>query len=157
MVGYVEEMKVYSRFHGLPTNRQNPFNITATPWSKAKAMTATPQKSIVHETNFYTWKTWSIRRHYPWHCTILGRKHMYSHLAHSRRVHILDHTTECNVALDQYSCSKTSGMVFCVSNGHKPLGRSLTYQILKMNTVHPQACLEFQLLEGSVNRLGRSD
>ena len=147
MVGYVEEMKVDSRFHGLPTNRQNPFNITATPRSKAEAMTTTPQKSIVHETNFYTWYTWSIRRHYPWHCTILGRKHMYSHLAHSRRVRILGHTTEC----------KTSGMVFCVSKGHKSLGRSLTYQVLKMNTVHPQACLEFQLSESSVNRLGRSD
>ena len=48
-------------------------------------------------------------------------------------------------------------MVFCVSKGHKSLGRSLTYQVLKMNTVHPQACLEFQLSESSVNRLGRSD
>ena len=145
LVGYVKEMKVYSRFHGLPSNRQNSFNITATPRWKAQVMTTTPQKSIVCETNFHIWHTWSIRRHYPWHCTILGRKHMYSHLVHSRRVRILGHTTECNVALDQYSFSKTSGMVFCIWKGHKPLVGSLTYQVLKMNTVHPQAYLEFQL------------
>ena len=88
---------------------------------------------------------------------ILGRKHIYSHLVHSRRVHILGHTTRCNVALDQCLCSKASGMVFCVSKDHKPLGGSLTYQVLKMNTVHPQACREFELSEGRVNRLGRSD
>ena len=82
---------------------------------------------------------------------------MYSHLVHSRSVHILGHTTEFKVALDQCSYSKTSGMVFCFSKGHKPLGGSLTYQALKMNTVHPQACLEFQPSEGRVNRLGRSD
>ena len=76
---------------------------------------------------------------------------MYSHLVHSRRVHILGHNTECNVALDQCSCSKTSGMVFCVSKGHKPLGGSLTYQVLNMNTVHPQARLEFQLSEGRIH------
>ena len=111
-------MKVYSRFHGLPSNRQYPFNITATPSSKAQAMTTTPQKSIVLETNFHIWDTWSIRRHYPRHCTILGRKHMYFPLVHSRRDHILGHNTECNVALDQCSCSKTSGVVFCVSKGH---------------------------------------
>ena len=52
LVGYVEEMKAYSRFHGLPSNRQNPFNITATPRSKAQAMTTTPQESIVRETKF---------------------------------------------------------------------------------------------------------
>ena len=61
------------------------------------------------------------------------------------------------MALDQCSCSKTSTMVFCISKGHKPLGESLTYQLLKMITVHPQARLEFQLSEGRVNRLGRSD
>ena len=66
---------------------------------------------------------------------------MYSHLVHPRRFHILGHTTDCNVALDQSSSSKTSGMVFCVSKGHKPLGGSLTYQVLKMNTVYPQARL----------------
>ena len=143
MVGYVEEMKAYSRFHGLPSNRQNPFNITATPRSKAQAMTTTPQESIVRETNFHIWDTWSIRRHYPRHCMILGRKHIYSHLVHSRRVHILGHTTECNVTLDQCWYSKTSGMVFCVSKGYEPLGGSLTYQVWKMNTVHPQARLEF--------------
>ena len=82
--------------------------------------------------------------------------HVFS-CCHSRRVHILGHNTECNVALDQCSCSKTSGMVFCVSKGHEPLGGSLIYQVLKMNTVHPQARLEFQLSEGRVNRLGRSD
>ena len=76
---------------------------------------------------------------------------------HSQRVHILGHTTECNVALDQCSCSKTSGMVFYVSKGHEPLGGSLVYQVLKINTVHLQACLEFQLLEGRVNRLGKPD
>ena len=58
-------------------------------------------------------------------------KHMYHDFVHSRRVHILGHTTEYNVALDQCSCIKTSGMVFCVSKGHKPLGGSLTYQVLK--------------------------
>ena len=56
---------------------------------------------------------------------------MYSHLAHPRRFHILGYTTECNVALDQSSCSKTSGMVFCISKGHKQLGGSLMYQVLK--------------------------
>ena len=81
---------------------------------------------------------------------------MYSHLVHSRCVHILGHATECNLALDQCSCSKTSGMVFCVSKGHGPLGGSLTYQVLKRNTLHPQARLELQLSEGRVNRL-RSD
>ena len=91
------------------------------------------------------------------HCTILGGNHIYSHLVHSRRVHILGHTTRCNVALDQCLCSKASGMVFCVSKDHKPLGGSLTYQVLKMNTVHPQARLEFQLLEGTVDRYGRYD
>ena len=141
MAGYVEEMKVYSRFHGLPYKRQNPFNITATPMSKARAMTTTPQKRIVRETNVHIWDTWSIRRHYPRHCTVLGRKLKYSHLVHFRRVHILGHTTECNVALDQCSFRKISGMVFCVSKGHKPLGGSLTYQVLKMNTVYPQARL----------------
>ena len=30
--------KAYSRFHGLPSNRQNSFNITATPRLKAQAM-----------------------------------------------------------------------------------------------------------------------
>ena len=150
-------MKIYSRFHGLPSNRKNPFNITATPRSKPQAMTTTQQKSIVRETNFHIRDSWSIRPHYPRHCTILGRKHMYSPLIHSRRVHILDHTTECNVALDQCSCSKTSVMVFCVSKGHEPLGGSLTYQVLKMNTAHPQARLEFQLSENRVYRLGRSD
>ena len=82
--------------------------------------------------------------------------HVFS-CCHSRRVHILGHNTECNVALDQCSCSKTSGMVFCVSKGHEPLGGSLMYQVLKINTLHPQARLEFQLLEGRVNRLTRSD
>ena len=72
-----------------------------------------------------------------------SRKHMCFPLAHSRRVHIPDHNTERNVALDQCSCSKTSGMVFCVSKGHEPLGGSLIYQVLKMNTVHPQARVEF--------------
>ena len=157
MAGYVEEMKVYTRFHGLPSNRQNPFNITATPRTKAQAMTTTPQKSIVREINFHIWKTWSIWRHYPRHCTILGRKHMYSHLA------IIDVSTfwaitlSVILALDQCSCSKTSTMVFCISKGHKPLGESLTYHLLKMITVHPQARLEFQLSEGRVNRLGRTD
>ena len=48
-------------------------------------------------------------------------------------------------------------MEFCVSKDHKPLGGSLTYQVSKMNTAHPQqARLEFQLSEGRVNRLGRS-
>ena len=75
---------------------------------------------------------------------------MYSPIVHSRRVHVLGNTTECNMALDQYSCSKTSGMVFSVSKGHEPLGGSLTYA-LKMNTVYPQARLEFQLSEGRVN------
>ena len=70
---------------------------------------------------------------------------MYSRLVHFRGVHILGHTTECNVGLDQWSCSKISGIVFCVSKGHKPLGGYLTYQVLKMNTAHPQARLEFQL------------
>ena len=157
MVGYVKEMKIYSRFHGLPSNRKNPFNITATPRSKPQAMTTTPQKSIVRETNFHIWDTWSIRRHYPQHCTILGRRHMYSPLVHSWRAHILRHTTVCNVALDQCSCSKTSGVVFCVSKGHEPLDGYLMYQVLKMNTVHLPACLEFQLLEGRLNRFGRSD
>ena len=41
-------------------------------------------------------------------------------------------------------------MVFCVSKCYEPLGGSLTYQVLKVNTVHPQARLEFQLLEGRV-------
>ena len=82
---------------------------------------------------------------------------MYFPLVHSRRVQILGHTTECNVALDQCSCSKTSGMVFCVLKGREPLGGSLMYQVLKINTVYPQARLEFQLSEGRVNRLGRSD
>ena len=44
-----------------------------------------------------------------------------------------------------------------VVKGHQPLGGSLTYQVLKMNTVHPQARREFELSEGRVNRLGRSD
>ena len=88
---------------------------------------------------------------------ILGRKHMYSHLVHSRRVHILGHTTECNVALDQCSCSKTSDMVICVSKDHEPLGGSFMYQVLKMNTVHTQARLEFQLSESRMNQLCRSD
>ena len=61
------------------------------------------------------------------------------------------------MALDQCLCSKASGMVFCVSKDHKPLGGPLTYQVLKMNTVHPQARLEFQLLEGTVDRYGRYD
>ena len=78
---------------------------------------------------------------------------MYSRLVHSQGVHILGHTTEYNVALDQCSCSKTSGMAICVSKGQEPLGGSLTYQVLKMNTAHSQACLEFQLSEGRVNRL----
>ena len=82
---------------------------------------------------------------------------MYSHLAHSRRVHILGLSTESNLVLDQCSCSKTSGMVFCVSKGHGPLGGSLTYQVLRMNTVHPKARMELQLSGGRVNRLGRSD
>ena len=97
------------------------------------------------------------RNENPRHCTILGRKHMYSPFVHSRRVHLLGHTTVCKVALDQCSCSKTSGMVLCVSKGYEPLGGSLTYQVLKMNTVHPPARLEFQLSEGRVNRPGRSD
>ena len=157
MVGYVKEIKIFSRFHGLPSNRKNPFNITATPRSKRQAMITTPQKSIVGETNFHILDTSSIRRHYPRYCTIFGRKHMYFPLLHSRRVQIPGHITECNVALDQCSCSKTSVMVFCVSKGHEPLGGSLMYQVLKINTVHPQACLEFQLSEGRVNRLGRSE
>ena len=115
------------------------------------------KKVFVRETNFHIRGTWFIRRHYPRHCAILGRKHIYSHLAHSRRVHILGHTTECSIALGQCSCSKTSVMVFCVSKGYKPFDWSLTYQVLKMNTAHPQARLEFQLSEGRVNRLGRSD
>ena len=53
MGGYVGKMKIYSRFHGLPSNRQNPLNIAATPRSKAQAMATTSQKSIVCETNFY--------------------------------------------------------------------------------------------------------
>ena len=150
-------MKVYSRFHGLPSDRQNLLNIAATPRSKAQGMKTTPQKNIC------SWNQFSHMGHLIYspslstHCTILGRKHIYSHLVHSQRIHILGHTTECNVALGQCSYSKTSGMVFCVSKGHKPLDGSLTYQILKMNTVHPQARLEFQLSEGRVNRLGRSD
>ena len=40
-------MKVDSRFHDLPSNRQNPFNITATPRSEAQAMTTTPQKALL--------------------------------------------------------------------------------------------------------------
>ena len=115
------------------------------------------RKVFVRKTNFHIWDTWSIHRHYPRHCTILGRKHIYSHLIHSRRVHILGHTTERNIALGQCSGSKTLGTVFCVSKGYKPLGGSLTNQVLKMNTIHPQARLEFQLSEGIVNRIGRSD
>ena len=48
-----EEMKFYSRFHGLPSNRQNSFNTTATSRPKAQAITTTPQKTIVRETNFH--------------------------------------------------------------------------------------------------------
>ena len=123
LVGYIEEMKVYSRFHHLPSNRQNPFNFTATPSSKAQAMITTPQKIIVRKTNFHILDTWSIQCRYPRHCTILDRKHMYSHLVHSRHVDILGHTTKCNVALDQCTCNKTSGMVsdiedeYCISSG----------------------------------------
>ena len=139
MFGYVKEMKFYSRFNGFPSNRQNPFNTTATSRSKAQAMITTPQKRIVRETNIHIWDTWFIGRLYALHCTILGRKHIYSHLVHSQRFHILSHTTECNVALDQCSYSKTSGMVFCSLKGRKTLGGSLTYQVLQMNTVHSQA------------------
>ena len=94
---------------------------------KLKRWQVLHKKSIVRETNFHIWNTWFIRRHYLRHCTILGRNHICSHLVHSRRVHILGDTTECNVALDQCSCNKTSGIVFCVSKDHKPLGESLTY------------------------------
>ena len=76
------------------------------------------KKVFVGETNFHIWDTWSIRCHYPRHCTILGKKHIYFHLVHSRRVHILGHTTECNIALGQCSCSKrppTTRWVFNVS------------------------------------------
>ena len=45
---------------------------------------------------------------------------------------------------------------YFVSKFPEPLGGSLTYQVLKMNTVHAQARLEFQLSEGRVNQLGRS-
>ena len=150
-------MKVYSRFHGLPSNKTKSLQYYSYSKDKSSSDDNYSTKSIVPETNFHIWDTSSIRRHYPRHCTISGRKYIYSHLVHSQRVHILGHTTECNVALYQCSCSKTSGMVFCVLKGHKPLGRSLTYQVLKMNTVHLQAHLEFQLSEGRVNRLGRSD
>ena len=84
------------------------------------------------------------------------KAHVFSFCPFST-VHLLGHTTVCKVALDQCSCSKTSGMVFCVLKGYEPLGGSLTYQVLKMNTVHPPARLEFQLSEGRVNRPGRSD
>ena len=65
---------------------------------------------------------------------------MYSHHVLSLCVHILGHTTEWNVALDQCSRSKTLDMVICVL-----IGGSLMYQVLKMNTVHPKARLELQL------------
>ena len=74
MIGCVEETKVYSMkvymidheslqeslhesLHSLTSDRQNLFNVTATPSSKAQAMTTTPQKSIVCETNFHVWST----------------------------------------------------------------------------------------------------
>ena len=53
--------------------------------------------------------------------------------------------------------SKASGMAFCVSKDNKPLGGSLMYQVLTMNTAHPQGRLEFQLSEGTVDRYGRFD
>ena len=39
--------KADSRFHDLPSNRQNPFNITATLRSEAQAMATTPQKALL--------------------------------------------------------------------------------------------------------------
>ena len=152
-------MKVYSRFHGLPSNRQNPFNITLHQGQKLKRWQLLHKKALFVKPIF-TYGTLDPFEHctiHSQHCTILGRNYIYSHLVHSRRVHILGHTTRCNVALDQCLCSKTAVMVFCVSKVHKSLRGSLTYQILKMNTVHPQARLEFQLLEGTVDRYGRYD
>ena len=152
-------MKVYSTFHGLPSNRQNPFNITLHQGQNLKRWQLLHKKAFFMKPIF-TYGTLDPFEHctiHSQHCTILGRNHIYSHLVHSRRAHILGHTTRCNVALDQCLCSKASGMVFFVSKDYKPLGRSLTYQVLKMNTAHPQSRLEFQLSEGTVDRYGRFD
>ena len=107
-------MKVYSRFHGLPSNRQNPFNITLHQGQKLKRWQLLHKKALFVKPIF-TYGTHDPFEHctiHSQHCTILGGNHIYSHLVHSRRVHILGHTTRCNVALDQCLCSKASGMVF---------------------------------------------
>ena len=57
-------MKVYSRFLGLSSNRQNPFNITLHQGQKLKRWQLLHKKNIVRETNFHIWDTWSIRALY---------------------------------------------------------------------------------------------